>query len=321
MVLVCGFPRSGTTWLSKILDSRPSVLLLHEPDKRSNQNLILGNVPHFINKENWSYYVSKYQEGIKELLHKFHPNLITFPLFRKNFINLPYSLYFSIVCFYKSLALRNIIMTFKLPVKKTSKIELVWKTTNQSCNIPFLLYTFPQLKIVYIVRNPYSAIASMLNRKEMQLNDKDDYRRICERKDSSFFKKNNIDLEYIKKLPALKKRALLWRVNCESAFINGQGNPRFHWITYENLCKNPEKEIKSLHDFLKWDFIEETKCFINKSTGKEKSSFTERIVSYGYYGVYHGQKSFKYEKKLSNHEYKQIETIIKDSPLLCLWNK
>ena len=32
-ILILGAPRSGTTWLAKIIDSHPDVLYRHEPDK------------------------------------------------------------------------------------------------------------------------------------------------------------------------------------------------------------------------------------------------------------------------------------------------
>ena len=31
-ILILGAPRSGTTWLAKIIDSHPDVLYRHEPD-------------------------------------------------------------------------------------------------------------------------------------------------------------------------------------------------------------------------------------------------------------------------------------------------
>jgi len=34
-ILVSGSPRSGTTWLAKLLDSHPDVLYRHEPDEVS----------------------------------------------------------------------------------------------------------------------------------------------------------------------------------------------------------------------------------------------------------------------------------------------
>lgn len=313
MVMILGFPRSGTTWLSKILDSRPSTLILHEPDKHDNRNLILGNVPHFIKSTDWSKFAPKYREGIEEALYKTFPNLINFPCFKKEFVNLPYSIYFLTSCLYKLGILKNRLLV----IKKNSEIELIWKSINQSCNIPFLFHTFPNLKIIYILRKPYSVIASMLK----EGLHKGDYKIICERKYSSFFKKNNLDLEYVKRMSKLKKRALLWRINCESALIDGQKNSRFYWLLYENLCKNPIEEIKRLHKFLGWKFMKETKDFIDESRGKCSPSILNRITSLGYYSVYHGKNSTKYEKKLSKVEYNQIKNIVDESPLISLWSE
>jgi len=32
LILLCGMPRSGTTWIGKIFDSHPDTLYRHEPD-------------------------------------------------------------------------------------------------------------------------------------------------------------------------------------------------------------------------------------------------------------------------------------------------
>src|ERR1700712_2005324 len=35
VILILGYPRSGTTWLAKIFDSHPDILYRHEPDELS----------------------------------------------------------------------------------------------------------------------------------------------------------------------------------------------------------------------------------------------------------------------------------------------
>lgn len=41
VILLCGIPRSGTTWIGKIFDSHPDTLYRHEPDSGK----VLGSVP------------------------------------------------------------------------------------------------------------------------------------------------------------------------------------------------------------------------------------------------------------------------------------
>jgi hypothetical protein len=53
-VIILGLPRSGTTWISKILDSHPAVVYRHEPDSVKK----LRNVPRALDIENSAPYVN-----------------------------------------------------------------------------------------------------------------------------------------------------------------------------------------------------------------------------------------------------------------------
>jgi hypothetical protein len=41
LLLLFGMPRSGTTWLAKIIDSHPDIIYRHEPDSREKIDILL----------------------------------------------------------------------------------------------------------------------------------------------------------------------------------------------------------------------------------------------------------------------------------------
>lgn len=326
LVLLVGFSRSGTSWLSKILDSRPTVYLRSEPDKRINSHVRLGHVPHCIDPHNISW-IQKYRDGLMELLERMDCNFSSFPFFKKSFIATPYSVYWTIACawqfcnyvanqwFRRSLALPS-----HLVKRSTTSVDVVWKSVNQSSNLEFVRKAFPGIKIIYVLRNPYAVLTSTLQHNKMAI-DGNDYRRILERKSAPFFKENPIDLEEVKLWPEIKKKALLWRIDCESALISGAESKDFYLLLYEDLVKNPVRMINKLFRWLGWDITQEIESFLLQSTGYKKPPYFARIFSSGYFGVYHkpGGNVVGWKKKITNSDYNIISSVVLQSPLLTYW--
>jgi len=325
LILLCGFSRSGTTWLSKILDSFTSTYLISEPDKRINRHLKFGNVPHCINEENEKFR-QIYKKSLSELIERFDCNLRSFPYFRKDYLAVPYSVYWNLSCFSQFITYVKNRCNMKgvaLPsfcFKNNCSVDLIWKSVNQSSNIPFIQKTFPEIKIVYLLRNPYATIASMLRNNKMSL-DGQDFRRINERKESLFFRCNEIDLRKIYNKKEIEKKALLWRIECESAVMAGENNDNFLLVTYEDLVRNTIYKINSISEFLDLKISKETQDFLAQSTGRQKPPVISRLFSSGYFGVYRkpGLNMDKWKKTISEDDYKLIKTVLEGSTLLQYW--
>jgi hypothetical protein len=324
-VLICGFPRSGTTWLSKILDSVPSTYLISEPDKAINSHLILGSVPHClrVDDDKWKHL---YHQGIKELLSRVDCNLISYPFFKKEYLAAPYELYY--LCAFAGKITNSIIKKFlnrsiALPRflnKNDVTVDLIWKSVNQSTNLNFLKRVFPSLRVIYVLRNPYATITSSLTHESMKL-DGHDYRRICERRESPFFEGNEIDLQVIRDSKEIEKRAWRWRIECESAVRSREVSEDFHLILYEELVSDPIKIVGKLFDWLGWKIPAETETFLLQSTGQESPPWISRIFSSGYFGVYRkpGGNIEGWKNRLTEREYELVSGVLKESPLLRYW--
>ncbi|MBF0468371.1 MAG: sulfotransferase [Desulfamplus sp.] len=322
LILVCGFSRSGTTWLAKILDALPNVLFVSEPDKRIYSDLKFGKVSHCSNLEDNKNEYILYKKALQEVVDMVHCNLMTFPFFKKQYCNVPYTLYWIFAAIYKFFSSR-LCLNLRLPpflFKKNEKVNVVWKSVNQSSNLSCLKNAFHSIKIVYIVRNPYATITSMFQHKKMAM-DGEDLRRIAERQNSIFFQKNPINKSDILSMSDIQKRSLLWRIECESAYWESHTNPSIHMVLYEDLVRNPWDVVKNICSFLSCPFSPEIQKFLKQSTGEIKPPLISRILSTGYFGVYRKQNVdvTKWKKKLSREYYNQINEIVKDSPLIHNW--
>lgn len=325
LILLCGFSRSGTTWLSKIFDSIPSTILFSEPDKRINTHLKFSKVPHCVGKGNHRAN-EDYKDSLNELLNNFYCNLRSYPYFEKTYTAIPQSLYWMISFYSQLLNVINEKGNFeqvKLPnfcFKNNCSVDVVWKSVNQLSNIRFLQTTFPDMKVIFLLRNPFSTLASILNHEKMTI-DGQDFRRIFERKNAPFFEKYDIKMQEIASWCELKKKAFLWRVDCESALIAGNESPNFMTVLYEDLVMDPSGLTEKILGFLGIEMPVETRRFLFQSSGKLKPPFISKLVSSGYFGVYRkpGINLDKWKTKISEKDIALISSVIETSPLMKYW--
>ena len=327
LVLLLGFSRSGTTWLAKVLDSMPSVYLVSEPDKRTNRQMMLGRVPHCASPDDIPV-VNSYIDGINQLRERFYICLNKVPFFNKDYFNLHPTLYRTLL--YPLYAVNSISdrvadLNISIPFHIISKKEhdsppiMVWKSTNQSSNLPALIRAFPGIRIIYILRNPFAVISSILSKKFWL--DGEDYRRICDRKSAPFFKMESLDFGEISYMSEIEKKAFLWRIECESAMAVGAGYEHFKCIVYKDLASDPFRVVHDLFDWLGWDLTEQTKKFLLESSGRKKTPSIAKLLGSGFFGVYRepGGNLDGWKSKLSRADYKAVYEIVSKSPLFDYW--
>ena len=326
MILLCGFSRSGTSWLGKILDTNRSIVYWNEPDKKINKHLTFSQVDHCCTIDNEDM-KNKYISAIEELFEVTDFNLNSPPYFYKDVYRINKNLYTALFFsgkilnkLYKVSYDKQIKIPFSLLTDDSIKIPL-WKSVNQSSNLPFIKQTFPDIKIIYITRNPFDSIGSALKNQSMALDDQDT-RRLLERKNSLYFKKNPISESEIDNFTEVQKKALLWRVENESAITFGMDNEDFYLITYENLVKNTHEEVRKIFKWLDIDFTQTTEDFISKSKSESKSLTFEKLLKKSYFGVYRSpdQININNRSSLTEKLYNEIDHVLKESFVLKLFD-
>jgi len=279
LILVFGMPRSGTTWLAKIIDSHPNVIYRHEPD---SERKIL--IPLVTNTD------SVYAENITE----FCDQLKTFrtartcgkhPLFKKSYLNTG-----AYVIFKGSLLVAKLNAKFGLRYNIIEHINynkqglsFLWKSIESIGRVGNILDALPNAKMVYVIRHPYGQIASVLSGENNGrftgiTPASEDFGIFEALLTTSFAVSNGFTLEFLKALNPIQRLAIRWLLFNEHALTKIAGfKQRVYVVNYEELCSNPLKTAKSIFDFCQLEWNKQAESFVKNSTKENDGS---------YYGVF-----------------------------------
>jgi len=219
-IIIAGFGRSGTTWVSDIISKTLGGLILFEPD----HPIVLGESKAYLYKNKYSVKEAFIlQNYLKELMLKENPH---------------------------KWLLRN-----HLPAEeKVSEdfMQMVWKNSNVlgfkairwNHNINFLAKFSP--KLVFIIRHPLSVVSSLLGRVNF-------FKEFGWNSHWQLFKERNeldrIDLTQYDNADVSIKYVVLWTISNISALrqISKNGLPFFQ---YEKIYDSPYHETKRILKFL-----------------------------------------------------------------------
>ena len=162
-----------------------------------------------------------------------------------------------------------------LPKILNKKPQLVLKLTEMQGMLSHLNTTFPGVRMIHIIRNGIDVIQSMMKPNwytdsYMQTNSVDWVSIYTDDKGISYnvpwFIAVEMDKEEWIKYNHETRCAAVWRVTVEKMT---ELHKNIHIIKYEDLCRNPELEMKGIIDFMN----------IERDTQVEKSDITERHIS------------------------------------------
>jgi len=278
LISVFGMPRSGTTWLAKIIDSHPDVIYRHEPD--SERKIA---IPLVTNTD------SEYTENINQYCEKLktHRTIKTcgkFPLFKKSYFNPA-----TYVLFKGSLLVAKLSVRFGLSyriiehINYKEDINLLWKSIESIGRVGNILYALPNAKMVYVIRHPYGQIASVLSGENngrffSSTPASEDFGIFEQLLTTTFAIKNELSMEFLNALSPVQRMAIRWLLFNEHALAKiANFSQRVHLVNYEELCSSPLKTSKSIFDFCQLDWNKQTEDFVTKSVKENDSS---------YYGVF-----------------------------------
>ena len=137
----------------------------------------------------------------------------------------------------------------------------------------------------------------------------------------AFWRDKTLHLHAVEQWPEIKKRALRWRIDCESAVISGRHAGNFRLLLYEDLVSDPLVAVEDLFGWIGWEMDQQTVTFLMQSTGRYPPPTYARIFSKGYFGVYRrpGGNVTGWKTKISHQDYELMSTVLRDSPLLSFW--
>ena len=296
MILVTGCPRSGTSWMGKVLGFSDDVTYYYEPDNEHNS--LLGyifkqklhrfpylrassndyNLYHIFNKTIADLYLYDYSKISLIIKKLFHVNLKTSEkeVERKNphfadLQNQNYSLPLSQKLTSQVIKILYSFFALFTSYNKHQKLPLI-KSVHSLLAIPYLQKHIKS-KVVIILRHPAAIVAS-----NIRLNNPDIFRNIFIQKDlvADYLQ------PYIQELTSLtdplEKAAA--QIAIMYYVINQQlkNNPDWIVIRYEPFCQNPVKSFKNLYKSAGLPWTDEISDKIHSLNKKGEGYTTKRIA-------------------------------------------
>jgi len=235
-ILLTSLPRSGSTWVLRVLGASDNVIPFHEPDHLDVIGVGRRGMHSYIGKNNkQDRYYKVYQPILKG--RPYLPLSIS-----KNYL----------------LHASKVLQSY-LPYRKKILIKSVFSLLNTEW-----IYKHFSPRVVILLRNPFSIVYS-IHRKwpDARLKSLIDQKGLI----------NNYLAPYKDVLEMAKApyEILAARVGAYYKVILSDANNHPSWIliTHEQLCYDPEKEFKALYSKLNLKFTNKIERFI-KSTNKPK---------------------------------------------------
>jgi hypothetical protein len=279
MILLLGAPRSGTSWLGKILDSHPDVLYRHEPDTIARSDL-----PFLPEPEEVEALVPAARAYLDRLAGVRHPKVAgSQPQFAKSYRPAPAAaLHRLAVAAGKGLELAGarlgLPLTPAIPdlagrLPDGSAPRLVIKSVSSLGRALLFARARPDATIVHILRHPCAQIASRLRGARLKVMDTATYVRSLAATTQA--RRLGFDLAALEALSLEEQMAAQWAIlNQKVADELGEA-PGCVPLDYDAFCTAPEPGARALLARLGLGWPEPTRAFVAaSSTGDAPGYFS-----------------------------------------------
>ena len=305
-ILLAGLPRSGTTWLAKVIDSSPNVLYIHEPDSAKR----IPCVPFCTEPDEnlfWQQYSNQYARDIEQLALAQHCSKR--PIFRKT--GWPTYRWRFLVPSFTATGHRGI--SFGRPTLTAPlNFKICWKSI-ESVGRLGLLNDSPYIqRIVHLVRHPCGFISSIRRgertRKFSSMVDlSNDMGIFFALQRTKIAQEIGLTLEEIFECSRVERLAWYWTILNSKAWRELSGSSKVTFLSYDSFCKTPQSSAQKLFLSLGLDWNKQTERFVQGSTNTSSNR---------YYSVSRDaiSASQAWQKELSNAEKSQIEKIVRSTP-------
>jgi len=306
-IMCVGMPRSGTTWIAKIIDSHPQIYYNHEPDS------VYSGMLNGINL--LAEHVSLPQKEAIKLLVSGLPYTHEKCIGKRPFFKKDYRPYIAEKYFQLSVLMTKVFNFNLLPSQSLYKdrqdVRLMFKSIESTGRVKAFLEAVDDLKITLIIRSVFGHINSVINGinkgkftvNEMPLINDDELAQCYEVHGS----KNIHDLAMVLQYTPIERLAYRWLVFNEKALYEAEAYAeRVYVLSYDKLCDQPEQGAKQLFEFFELDFAPQSRAFIHSSTQKQNNA---------YYSLSKNPQKAKasWQKRFSNEQIELINNVIRGS--------
>jgi hypothetical protein len=277
-ILLCGMPRSGTTWIGKIFDSHPATLYRHEPVSGGR----LNEIPMFPDVNDVEVYRAVVEDFVAQL-----PGMrsakatVKLPLLPKQYYSpVQFLLRKGMVYgakivpgFFGEVAVPDVVNYDTLP-----GLSVVWKSIESVGRLGLVARILAPANAILIVRHPCGHIASVLRgesagRFESLCATDEDWEmfRLLEQLPQA--RKRGLDLLSFRKMTGIERLAWRWALFNEKAMSDLEGVSGAAVVRYEDFCTDPVGATKSAFAFCGLNWNKQTEQFIHASTSHEKGAY------------------------------------------------
>jgi len=308
-ILILGAPRSGTTWLAKIIDSHPDVLYRHEPDATVP-------APSPLTPDILAALLTRWaaETGARTVAKR--------PYFRKSWqpgwARGRYALFATAA----SAAGRmpppfNALASLRIPDRGSRTApRIAIKSVGWAEGAPVLARILPGSRTIFILRHPCGQVASV-----MRGNRQNRFDLKTEGSDTPFDEAGTIRFAAalgtagpaFQALPDAAKYAWAWRAFNEPGYAALAAQPNVHVVLYEALCAEPGTLSRRILKFAGLDWNRQTEDFVARSTAGQGNV--------GYYSVFRNAVAAAeaWRTSMAPADQEAVRSVASASPLARFW--
>jgi hypothetical protein len=261
-ILILGAPRSGTTWLAKIIDSHPDVLYRHEPDATLPgpspmtadalpgllARWIADRTPRSVAKQ--PFFAKSWQSTSQRYLR----NLLANAVSAADRLPPPF----------QALARLPIPDFACAPAKRVAIKSINWAP---GANV--LARSLPNSRTIFILRHPCGQVCSIMrgrSQHRFELKTEGADMPFDEDSTTRFAAQFGIDETTFQALPDAAKYSWSWRAFNEPAYAALAPLPNVQVVRYMDLCAHPAELARQIMTFTGLDWHQQTQDFVERST-------------------------------------------------------
>lgn len=310
-VFVIGAPRSGTTWLGKIFDSHPMVLYRHEPDTLIPNEHIPRVVPEGLSPaqiEEASVFLDSMVAG------RFLKSSGTLPIFRKTYRAVPMNLLYTAMVMGLRISqkvggdirrMRRFHAPDMVDPLLANDVTVVLKSIISRGRVGLFAAARPNMRILFILRDPFGQVASML--RGVSLGKFDAELPLADCLETTQAKRYGLTPRVFERLHAVEQYAWHWALLNEKAMEDLQGHPNKFILRYRDLVAEPFDVTRQAFAFARLGWQEQTERFLRTST-------TSNLPD-SYYQVYKNSMDSlnKWRRQMSVEDQRRIVSTLADT--------
>jgi len=311
LIILCGMPRSGTTWLGKLFDSHPASLYFHEPDSVQP----FSTIPLLANPESVGETQNELRRFVASLPRSNSTKVCgSLPLFPKEYLSFGRFAWRRFSVFAAKVGAKvfgEFPVLDSMRPRSAKQVYLTWKSIESVGRLGFFAKTLPQARIVFEIRHPCGSIASVKRgerqgRFSAEDSISNDFGLMEKLLDTDLARQRQLSMEELKAAHPIERQAWQWLLFNEKALNELENCTNAMIVRYEDLCADPLATTRRLFAFSGLSWNPQTEDFLSSSTRDEKKD---------YYSVFKNpeQAANKWKQELSEEEVERVRNVVAGS--------